>query len=396
MTKGANLCTDCFAKRGSLHLFDDCEDHTFRCIPFDWAAARRRARGGVGMTKGAWAARRTMNGMWAKGKGMCGGGRRKDTKCKGLATTKGLGDVACDPQPCAGGCGMQVTWHPTHCCRACAVGSRHGRKCDLKVMPGLREDPVGGESAGGKSTSDRCAPSGKQCEGWFLRPKKLLWALSRLRSGGALSGRAVASFFVHLIPGWVAHASSSDSAMVDRRLEKVLPMLHSALEGLSEVVERNPGLESCKASVRAFVEDGTAPAGRVAIVAVLSALQDLAFEDRIAVVEEFYSSQETRFHQLLDWAETRMPAGPPMPVEHSGVMCDGCGASPMIGLRFKCNVCPDFNLCADCFAKRGSLHLFDDCEDHTFRCIPFDWRAAQRRGRGGLGLKKGAWAARRT
>ena len=34
-----------------------------------------------------------------------------------------------------------------------------------------------------------------------------------------------------------------------------------------------------------------------------------------------------------------------------GVTCDGCSVSPIVGLRFKCTVCHDFDLCANCEAK---------------------------------------------
>lgn len=34
--------------------------------------------------------------------------------------------------------------------------------------------------------------------------------------------------------------------------------------------------------------------------------------------------------------------------DHPGVVCDGCEQSPIVGLRFKCTVCPDFDLCAAC------------------------------------------------
>ncbi|XP_005097523.2 uncharacterized protein LOC101852689 [Aplysia californica] len=33
---------------------------------------------------------------------------------------------------------------------------------------------------------------------------------------------------------------------------------------------------------------------------------------------------------------------------HTDVQCDGCGSNPLTGVRFKCPVCPDFDLCADC------------------------------------------------
>lgn len=34
-----------------------------------------------------------------------------------------------------------------------------------------------------------------------------------------------------------------------------------------------------------------------------------------------------------------------------GVKCDGCGKDPLVGVRYKCTVCPNYDLCADCENK---------------------------------------------
>ncbi|KYQ91468.1 ZZ-type zinc finger-containing protein [Tieghemostelium lacteum] len=43
-------------------------------------------------------------------------------------------------------------------------------------------------------------------------------------------------------------------------------------------------------------------------------------------------------------------------VEHVGVACDGCGMSPLIGNRFKCTICPNYDLCSSCEQKGAVVH----------------------------------------
>ena len=51
------------------------------------------------------------------------------------------------------------------------------------------------------------------------------------------------------------------------------------------------------------------------------------------------------------------------PQIHMGVVCDGCNGS-VIGIRYKCKICPDFDLCSECKGK--NLHV-----EHEFTEIPF-------------------------
>ena len=41
---------------------------------------------------------------------------------------------------------------------------------------------------------------------------------------------------------------------------------------------------------------------------------------------------------------------------HKGVVCDGCGMNPIVGIRYKCYTCPDFDYCEKCEAEKGAEH----------------------------------------
>ena len=43
-------------------------------------------------------------------------------------------------------------------------------------------------------------------------------------------------------------------------------------------------------------------------------------------------------------------------IVHFGVKCDQCGKVPIVGCRYKCSVCPNFDFCEDCEKKYSHLH----------------------------------------
>ena len=43
---------------------------------------------------------------------------------------------------------------------------------------------------------------------------------------------------------------------------------------------------------------------------------------------------------------------------HTNVACDGCGCNPIVGFRYKCSVCKDFDFCSACEEKLEHPHPF--------------------------------------
>jgi hypothetical protein len=72
---------------------------------------------------------------------------------------------------------------------------------------------------------------------------------------------------------------------------------------------------------------------------------------------------------------------------HHGITCDGCQATPIKGNRYKCSVCPDYDLCEECEQK--GMHL----AAHPMLKIRLPGTHAGHRvgwrGRGGFGMRGG-------
>jgi len=43
---------------------------------------------------------------------------------------------------------------------------------------------------------------------------------------------------------------------------------------------------------------------------------------------------------------------------HQGVKCDGCGVKPIVGVRYKCSICHNFDYCERCEETVDHPHAF--------------------------------------
>ena len=102
-------------------------------------------------------------------------------------------------------------------------------------------------------------------------------------------------------------------------------------------------------------------------------------------------------------ADSERPRGRPRP-HHFGVVCDGCG-SGIYGIRFKCLVCPDYDLCSSCEKKGEHVdhNMVTINEPHSYNPWGFPagprghcggpWRGRGHHCGGRRGRPGGQWAA---
>lgn len=82
-------------------------------------------------------------------------------------------------------------------------------------------------------------------------------------------------------------------------------------------------------------------------------LPDLINKVKTELIEE--SKNSSRISSKKEEIKEEKPAEQ---VVHSYVNCDGCGVKGLVGIRYKCAVCPDFDFCEKCEATIPHSHPF--------------------------------------
>eukprot|EP00928_Gymnodinium_smaydae_P019731 TRINITY_DN17589_c0_g1_i2.p1 TRINITY_DN17589_c0_g1~~TRINITY_DN17589_c0_g1_i2.p1 ORF type:complete len:473 (-),score=114.28 TRINITY_DN17589_c0_g1_i2:62-1393(-) len=252
-----------------------------------------------------------------------------------------------------------------------------------------RQQQVQGDAGGGAvpsvpSSASAAAPA--ECgarQDWFMQPKKLRWVFVTLREKGALSPDVGVSLFVHWLPMLLERLRGSPlSDDFDAGLER---LLRSSSKDLLASVQGEAGSDFKAAAIVAFgnaIGSGEAIADKVvakkALLAALTALQALPFGARVRAARQLYVALESHVHAFLDDricnSEDKSSCPGPCPLEHRFVTCDGCGVSPVVGPRFKCRSCMDYDLCAACYLRHEDLHRPAVADrGHEFDCLLTDW-----------------------
>ena len=79
-------------------------------------------------------------------------------------------------------------------------------------------------------------------------------------------------------------------------------------------------------------------------------------------------------------------------VKHQNIMCNGCEAENIVGIRFKCDTCPNFDLCLKCMKKKvetghhtGNHPLVVIGDNHLKQIEWDDIEIGEQLGQGGFG-----------
>jgi hypothetical protein len=84
------------------------------------------------------------------------------------------------------------------------------------------------------------------------------------------------------------------------------------------------------------------------------------------LAEEFEKAAEQVFKELLhskdleeqDENQMSIMDMAQQQVVHNGIKCDGCGVSPIRGIRYKCSVRKNYDLCSLCEERHGDEYSF--------------------------------------
>eukprot|EP00440_Ansanella_granifera_P064714 gb/GFBE01070165.1/.p1 GENE.gb/GFBE01070165.1/~~gb/GFBE01070165.1/.p1 ORF type:complete len:845 (+),score=232.11 gb/GFBE01070165.1/:1-2535(+) len=98
------------------------------------------------------------------------------------------------------------------------------------------------------------------------------------------------------------------------------------------------------------LQDGTMDLNQLPVYAGLglSAYRSLSPESANELAEGL--------HTAVTSIAAELRSDPAVVEVHQYVGCDGCGQQPLVGKRFKCNLCPDYDLCSACHEHRQHVH----------------------------------------
>ncbi|KAF4667128.1 hypothetical protein FOL47_003730 [Perkinsus chesapeaki] len=198
-------------------------------------------------------------------------------------------------------------------------------------------------------------------------PKPVLRMFLCLNEMNMLTPRMVTSVIVSFIPLMIQRCSRHTDRLsynVYNNYKCFRPTLQSMLLAITHI----PVLHEFIPLLQAIVNSGPytpeiAEFGQW-FVGLLKSFSTLCFDTQVQVLLMVVPSWIPCIQAAVNCGHFDVPPTPKQQVTHKGVACDGCGVSPIVGPRFKCQVC-DCDLCGECYPNKSNLHA----ELHDFVCV---------------------------
>eukprot|EP00450_Noctiluca_scintillans_P022203 CAMPEP_0194526382 /NCGR_PEP_ID=MMETSP0253-20130528/62169_1 /TAXON_ID=2966 /ORGANISM="Noctiluca scintillans" /LENGTH=343 /DNA_ID=CAMNT_0039371207 /DNA_START=48 /DNA_END=1075 /DNA_ORIENTATION=+ len=187
---------------------------------------------------------------------------------------------------------------------------------------------------------------------------------------------SLVAVLLHFAPLLVQHAAQWTGEL-DRLASEKAEVSLFVLAALREGLEPFPQFSvACEEMDRLLAASCTQGLG-ASVESLIRALVDLRPEDQRDIAPLAFGDAMGLLLQIMPLSSMQngRPAG-------LTVCCDGCGAD-VVGSRFKCSQCADYDLCSSCYIKKDQLH-----PAHAFDLLQVGSAGP---GHCGEGFGKGKW-----
>lgn len=193
-----------------------------------------------------------------------------------------------------------------------------------------------------------------------------------MSAGGAVPADVLGSLVMHMLPMLNNHYPSWQ-ADLDRfaggQPDKTLTILQSLRDGLEPFPQFQQTHVALDRILHTQSLDGLgAVAGEM--LRTFHSLPSEQQSDVCAVALNFVVENLPQF--ALQASPNQVNAA--APVVHHQVVCDGCGVSPLVGARYKCKTCPDYDLCGACYGRKHEIHAQHEFDCHVEGLHSDAWR----------------------
>ncbi|EER00821.1 hypothetical protein Pmar_PMAR002890 [Perkinsus marinus ATCC 50983] len=198
-------------------------------------------------------------------------------------------------------------------------------------------------------------------------PKPVLRTFLRLNEMNMLTPRMITSVTVSFIPLMIQRCSRHTDRLshyVRNDYERMRPTLQSMLLAITHIRELHEFMPLLQAVVNSGPNTPEITEFGQWFVGLLKSFSTLCFDTQVQVLLVVAPSWIPCFRAAVRLGHFDVPPTPIQQVTHHGVDCDGCGTKPIVGPRFKCQVC-DYDLCGECYPFKSTLHA----ELHDFVCV---------------------------